>query len=118
MTVADLIAGYASMPGAGGWHGVLRPGPRSRPVWVCAHVHATPVTAKPCAEAELERRAQGARAVLTLLHCEPCAEDGRSSWWNDVAGPVACPRCGVPLLRLKLVVVGSAPAVDEGNGKH
>lgn len=118
---ADLVAGYVGIKGAaGGWHGALRPGPRARPTWTCAHVHASPVTARPCAEAELERRVQGRKEVFRLLRCKPCSEAGASCWWDDVDGDEVppCPRCGVPLRRLKLMVVGSPGAVDEGNGKH
>jgi hypothetical protein len=118
--VADLIAGYALVrPGKAGYRGVLRRTPKSPPSWTCPHNdHLVPRSARLCAEAEREQRAQGEGQVFTLLHCKPCSEGGGSSWWDDAAGPVACPRCGVPLLRLKLAVVGSAPAVDEGNGKH
>jgi hypothetical protein len=117
--VAELVAGSASIRAAtGGWHGALRPGPRARPVWTCAHVHATPATAKPCAERELERRRQGARAVFTLLHCARCDEGGGSAWWADAPGALECPRCSVPLERVKLAVLERGPAVDQGNGKH
>jgi hypothetical protein len=117
--VTDLIAGYAGVRDhGGGFAGALRATPRSVPCWTCGHRHAAPVTARRCAEAELERRTQGRGQVFTLLHCEPCAEGVGSSWWDDVPGLAACPRCGVPLQWLKLVVTESGPAVDRGNGKH
>jgi len=126
MAGTDLIAGYKVIEyprhATAAYRGVLRRTPGSRPSWSCScpSPHLSPVTARGCAERELERRGQGSREVFTLLHCKRCAEGGGSSWWDDVPGEegLKCPRCGVPLERLKLVVVGSAPAVDGGNRKH
>lgn len=123
LPVTDLIAGYTHVQrGRAAYRGALRATPKSAPRWTCAcaPVHLTAEKARACAAAELERRVQGGQDVLTLLHCRPCAEGGGSAWWEDVpaAESLACPRCGAPLRRLKLVVVGSAPAVDEGSGKH
>lgn len=116
--MADLVPGYqVARAGAGAaYQGVLRPGPKGRPAWVCRcrPVHLVPGKARACAEAELEKREQGKGQVFTLLHCERCAGGNGPSWHDDVPGEdeLACPRCGVPLRRLKLVVVGSGPAVD------
>jgi hypothetical protein len=116
----DLTAGYKlAGPRKSSYRGVLRLGRKQ--VWACRHDdHLAPRSAKACGEAELEKRTQGQGQVFTLLHCRPCAEAGGSCWWDDVPDveELACPRCGVPLRRLKLVVVRSGPAVDEGNGKH
>lgn len=121
--MADLIAGYKfeRLRALTIYRGVLRRDPKARPSWTCKHDdHLAPGSARKCAEAELERREQGRGEVFTLLHCERCSEAGASSWWNDVDGEeeLACPRCGVTLRRMKLVVVSSSPAVDSGNGKH
>jgi uncharacterized C2H2 Zn-finger protein len=120
--VSDLIPGYTlAGPGQRGYRGVLRRTPKSRPSWTCRHDdHLAPRSAKKCAAAERERREQGKGEVFTLLHCRRCAEASASAWWDDVPGEesLACPRCGVPLRRMKLVVVGGDPAVDQGNGKH
>lgn len=119
--MTDLIAGYVHVRrGTSAYKGALRATPKSAPRWTCAcaPVHLTAEKARACAEAELERRTQGAGQVFTLLHCGPCSEAVGSSWWDDVPGLAACPRCGVPLERLKLAVTGRGPAVDPGNGKH
>lgn len=124
--MTELTPGYkvVSYPrhATAAYRGVLRRTPGSKPSWscTCPSPHLSPVTARKCAVSELERRGQGGREVFTLLHCERCREGGASSWWDDVPGgeELACPRCGVPLRRLKLVVVGSVPAVDGGNRKH
>lgn len=109
----DLSAGYIGIKAAtGGWHGALRRGRRARPEWTCQHVHASPATAKPCAEAELERRTQGERQVFALRRCGPC-----DAWWPDGDG-VPCPACSVPMERVTLVVLERTRLLDPGNGKH
>jgi hypothetical protein len=112
----DLKPGYieVQLRAGRGFQGVLRRTPGSKPAWTCRHdSHLAPGRARACAEAELERQLQGKGEVFALLHCGPC-----SRWWDDVAdlGPLACPVCGVPMERLKLVVAGRGPAVDAGNG--
>ena len=112
---AELTAGYreVQLRAGRGYQGVLRRTPGSKPVWTCRHdSHLSAVSAKSCAQAELTRRVQGKGAVFTLLHCRRCTEGGGSAWWDDVpgAGSLACPRCGVPLERLKLVVTECGPA--------
>lgn len=107
----DLIPGHrvVSRPRAASasYRGVLRATRGSHPKWACEHYHPSPVMAKACAERELERRGQGGKEVFTLLRCEPC-----SRWWDDVpdVGSLACPVCGVPMERLKLVVTQRGPA--------
>lgn len=116
-----LVAGFAHIRrGTARYRGALRVTAKAVPAWTCGHDHMTPESARLCADAELERRSQGGREVIVLLHCGRCAGGGASSWWDDVPGEekLACPRCGVLLRRLKLVVVGGGTAVDEGNGKH
>jgi hypothetical protein len=105
--VADLVAGYAHRRrGVSSYVGVLKQDRKSAPVWACTHDHLTTVKAAQCAEAELERRAQGGREVFELLHCTPC-----SKWWSPEEagttppGGTECPRCGVPLEMLKLAVL-------------
>lgn len=124
--MTDLAPGYKVIPyprhATAAYRGVLRRTPGSKPAWTCPcpSPHLSPVTARGCAERELERRGQGGKEVFTLLHCARCAEGGGSSWWDDVpdVAELSCPRCGVPLRRMKLVVVNSGSAVDPGNGKH
>lgn len=108
-----LTPGYRVVPyprhATAGYRGVLRVTRGSRPKWTCTCPlpHLSPVTAQGCAERELERRGQGGKEVFTLLRCEPC-----SRWWDDVpdVGSLACPVCGVPMERLKLVVTQRGPA--------
>jgi hypothetical protein len=111
----ELTAGYreVQLRAGRGFQGVLRRTPGSKPAWTCRHDdHLSTVSARACAQAELTRRVQGRGEVFTLLHCGRCAEGGGSSWWDDVpdSGPLACPRCGVPLERMKLVVTERGPA--------
>lgn len=113
----DLRAGYVHIRrGTAAYRGALRWKPDIAPVWSCVHDHLTAMSAKACAETEKARRVAGRREVFTLLHCERCGEHGGTAWWDDVPGgeQLSCPRCGVPLERLKLAVVGREAAVDEG----
>ena len=103
----ELKAGFAhKSKGAGVYVGVLRAYPSARPSWTCSHSHLTPIQADWCSKAELARRTAGEREVFTLLWCEPCG-----SWWTPAqatGGPQdgrSCPRCGVPLEAVKLVVL-------------
>jgi hypothetical protein len=89
------------------YHGVLRR-TTGTPAWKCSHAHASTYSAVQCAAAELNRRAQGAREVFTLLRCEGC-----DRWKTDGGGEAACGLCGVPLTRLKLVVLERGPAVPR-----
>jgi len=102
---ADLTAGFAHRSkGTSSYRGALR---RESGLvsWTCKHDHLQPFTAKLCAEGELERRKQGIGVVFELLHCEPCAD-----WWEDARGVSGCPRCGVPLERVKVAVVSRESA--------
>ena len=116
--MADLAAGFTRARGPAGkllpgWQGVLRRTPHSQPSWQCAHQHMASPSAVRCAAAELERRTQGEAEVFTLLRCAPC--DG----WLPDAGESACPRCGVPLERVKLAVLGrSGGTLTPASGKH
>jgi rRNA maturation endonuclease Nob1 len=74
-------------------------------VWTCDDDHLVAGSAQRCAQAELARRARVQGTVLVLLRCEPC-----ESWFGNVAGVTACPRCGVPLERVTAVVTGRQPA--------
>jgi len=103
--VPELQAGFTHLRrGTARYAGVLRADPRARPSWTCPHEHYTAVMARSCAAAEAERRRQGGSEVLALLHCEPCER-----WWKDEPGtrhgPYACPRCSVPLERVKFAVL-------------
>jgi hypothetical protein len=111
--VLKLIAGFTHVQrGTAHYRGVLRVTPKAVPSWTCPCVpsHLTAEAAVRCARSELERRQQGGRQVFVLLHCERCSEAGGSCWWDDVPGrSLPCPRCGVPLLRLKLAVLERSP---------
>jgi rubrerythrin len=108
----DLTPGYRfRRRGTSSYRGVLRR-PAGSEAWACPHDHMSPGKAKLCAEAELENRRQAAQSVIVLLRCEPC-----DRWWPAGAAG-ACPVCGVPMERLKLVVAGRSPAVDGGNRQH
>jgi hypothetical protein len=97
-----LIAGFTrARQGTAHYRGALRATQKSVPAWrcACAPDHPTPEAARKCADAELWRRVQAGRAVVTLRRCEPC--DG---WWPDGDG-APCPACAVPMERVKLVVL-------------
>lgn len=105
---AELVAGYEHVRrGTAAYRGVLRPATGGTPVWRCRcePVHLNTITARRCAEKELDRRRQGGRQVFELLRCEPC---GR--WFAAVPRAPACPVCGVPLQRLKVLVLERGPA--------
>jgi hypothetical protein len=109
---AELRAGYThNHLGKLSYAGALRTADSRPPVWSCPHDHLVPVAAKRCAEAELDRRREGAKQVLTLLHCE---EDGL--WYDPRVGPDVnwrpgmCPRCGVPMLREKVLIIEAVDA--------
>jgi len=104
----ELLAGYAYPKGKGVTvvAGVLRAGRTE--VWRCTsqpghRPHPAPSLAVRCAEAEAERRRQGAQAVLWLAHCVPCG-----AYWD--LGPAGkpggvCPRCAVPYDRVRVAVL-------------
>jgi len=115
----ELTPGYAHSQGKGvaAYWGVLRDG--TTEVWRCARIaahrpHMMPSVARHCAEAELERRLQGARAVLDALHCEPCwafwdlgataagglPEEDASSLLRGL-----CPRCAGRAVRVRIAVL-------------
>lgn len=120
----ELTAGYVYPRGKGVTYvaGVLRDGRRE--VWRCVtaipghRAHLVPGIAQQCAEAELERRLQGAQAVLWLLHCTPCSLFWDLAWLaeyrpgnppeQDIGHWLArgcCPRCEVPGERVKVAVL-------------
>jgi hypothetical protein len=111
--VTELRAGYVYRKrGTASYAGALRTAESRPPVWECKHDHLAAVSAKRCAEAELDRRRQGARTVLTLLHCE---DDGQ--WFDPAADrtgfdwrPGLCPLCGVPMTREKVIILESEDA--------
>lgn len=104
-TEQPLVAGFVHLRrGAAYYKGALRTAPGRPPVWTCEHTHYSPTPAKLCAEGELYRRGQAGREVFELLHCTPCW-----SWYGNEPGRL-CPRCGVPLERLKLLVLERAAA--------
>jgi hypothetical protein len=119
----ELTAGYSYPQGKGVAKviGVLRDG--DRVAWRCTsrpghRVHAIPSLATRCAQAELERRLQGARDVLWAGQCEPCGV-----YWDLSRAAAAkmdgemgmddasylmrgwCPRCQVPFERVRLAVL-------------
>lgn len=115
----ELTAGYSHSQGKGvaAYWGVLRDG--SAEVWRCARIpghrpHMVPVMARHCAEAELERRLQGATSVLDALHCVPCW-----AFWDLGATALGglpeaeasslmrgqCPRCTGPAVRVRIAVL-------------
>lgn len=113
----ELTAGYAfEQRNLGTARGVLRDG--SRVIWSCSalpnhRVHAIPTLAGQCAEAELERRKQGAQAVIELYRCSPCGV------FYDVvpSGPALravlagqCPSCGVSVTWYKVAVLETEPS--------
>jgi len=108
--VPELIPGYEHVRrGTAAYRGTLRQTPRGAPVWRCGcpAPHLNTITARRCAEQEMERRRQGGRQVLALLRCDPCER-----WYPDdpVPGVTLCPRCGVRLERLKVAVLERGPA--------
>jgi hypothetical protein len=108
-----LVPGFAyRRRGASSYYGALRRTSHAKPEWTCADDHLTAIGATACARRELDRRVRAAGTVFSLLHCEPC-----DRWWPDGLA-TACPACGVPLERLKLVVTDRRPAVDGGNRPH
>jgi hypothetical protein len=118
----ELTAGYAfaNRNLSTAW-GVLRDG-RSV-VWTCSKLaghraHAVPLLAGQCAEAELERRREGAKAVLWLAHCVPCwaywdlgLVAGKDPEDQEPGGLVydllrgICPQCAVPFTRTRVAVL-------------
>jgi len=114
----ELTVGYAfENRSLGTTWGVLRDG--SRTVWTCKErpghrVHAIPTMAGQCAQAELERRLQGAEQVFWAGHCEPCgvlwdlgtlSRDGEGSAEVTMLLRGICPRCGVPFARVKVAIL-------------
>lgn len=116
----ELTAGYSHSQGKGvaAYWGVLRDGKAE--VWRCAKIpghraHIVPIQAVHCAEAELERRLQGAQAVLDALHCAPCwlfwdlgqtaADSGADEDVASYALRGLCPRCTGPAVRVRLAVL-------------
>lgn len=105
---AALTAGYRYLRGRGAafYDGVLRDGERS--VWECGHGHLNTVKAVHCAAAELERRREGARAVLELEHCGSCdvyyGPDGEVLRAREDAGG-ECPACERPLDPVRVIVL-------------
>lgn len=116
----ELTSGYshAQSRGVSAYWGVLRDG--SREVWRCsakpAHrPHIIARQALHCAEAELERRLQGAQEVLAALHCPPCGQFwdlGLLTRQEGAQGQQAtfllrgqCPACTGPAARVKLAVM-------------
>lgn len=117
----ELTTGYMfEQRNLGTAWGVLRDG--SRVIWKCSvlpghRVHVFPGQAGLCAEAELERRREGAKAVLWLAHCTPCwaywdlaltagrepAEDDADAATSLLRG--ACPVCGVPYERVRAAIL-------------
>lgn len=112
-----LIAGFTRRPGGiASYAGALRATPQGVPAWVCSgpeHDHLTPPVARRCAEAELERRKQGIREVFDLLNCEP-----EGLWFADARGVTACPRCSVPLRRVKVAVLERSAVVDPRRARR
>lgn len=108
----ELTAGFMfENRNLGTARGVLRDG--SKVIWTCSHrPHPVPIMAGQCAEAELERRRQGAQEVLWLLHCVPC-----SVFWDLAPGAAGqgenfiwlargrCPQCNVPGQRVRVAIL-------------
>jgi hypothetical protein len=102
VSVSALIAGYAYRGrGTSSYSGVLRKDAKSDRSWTCKHDHLTAMSARKCAEGELDRRKQAGQEVFTLLRCESCAK------WHDGGDSDGrlCPDCGVPMAQVKVVVV-------------
>jgi hypothetical protein len=109
---SDMVAGFSqAMRGRAQYSGVLRNKSKTHILWTCPDDHRSTPSAKRCAEAELERRLQGRRAVIDLGWCSFCRQ-----WWTaeQVTGrhdsrvtavTGGCPRCDVPLESVKLVVL-------------
>jgi len=114
----ELTPGYAFADRNRGtaW-AVLRDG--SKVVWTCKgrpghRAHPVPLMAGQCAQAELERRLQGAEQVLWTGHCEPCGlfwdlgaipriAEGSDAVTALLRG--TCPRCTVPYVRSKIAIL-------------
>jgi hypothetical protein len=103
----DLIPGYSyrRQRGVASYSGALRTGPKDPPVWTCPDDHLVSSSAVRCAELEKDRRVQGAKQVMLLLHCEPCnLYFGEEGWHaSDLYGE--CPYCEVPLSCVKVLVL-------------
>lgn len=106
MTDQQLVAGFVHVRrGAAYYKGALRAAPGRPPVWTCEHTHYSPTVAKLCAQGELDRHVQAGREVFELLHCVPCG-----AWHAGDGETHACPDCGVPLQRLKVLVLERSAA--------
>jgi hypothetical protein len=115
----ELSTGYVHSQGKGvsAYWGVLRDG--SAEVWRCGKIsghraHILSAMAVHCAEAELERRMQGAKSVLAALHCAPCwafwdlggaVKDGLPEAEASALMRGLCPRCTGPAVRVKVAVL-------------
>jgi hypothetical protein len=119
----ELSTGYIFPRGKGvaAYAGVLRDG--RRVTWQCTgqpghRLHLIPAQAQQCAEAELERRLQGAQEVLRALYCKPCGVFWDLGWLSryrpaeppehDIGHWLArgaCPRCTGPADRVKIAVL-------------
>jgi rubrerythrin len=96
-----LIPGYVhASRGRASYRGALRASEKGEPAWTCKDDHLTATSARTCARAEKEQRVQGSKQVFRLLNCKQCER-----WWEDARGASECPRCSVPLDRVKVVVV-------------
>lgn len=106
MAAEDLIPGYMHRRrGVASYRGALREKPKGEPVWTCNDDHLVSSAAVRCAEAEKDRRVQGGREVMVLLHCKPCSlYFGEPGWEaSDTFGH--CPYCDVPLDWVKVAVL-------------
>lgn len=106
MRAEDLIPGYVHRRrGTASYRGALREKPKGEPVWTCSDDHLVSSSAVRCAEAEKDRRVEGAKEVMLLLHCEPCnLYFGEEGWEaSDLHGE--CPYCSVPLSCVKVAVL-------------
>ena len=102
-----LLAGYTiEKHGTGGYRGALRLRPGGPPVWTCRckRPHQAVPSAQAHARAELERRRRAGDEVFELLRCDPCG-----SWYQAGLATATCPRCAVPLARLKVLVLERSP---------
>lgn len=120
----ELEAGYSFARGRGvaSYRGVLRDGKRA--VWTCPapgapgghSPHLIPGLAAQCAQGELERRLQGAEAVVAALHCRPCwvfwdlrlaSQPGPDPGEDEASHLLRglCPRCTGPGEHVKIAVL-------------
>lgn len=112
VSVTRLSAGYAHRkPGVASYAGLLRTKDTARrEAWRCQHDHAVTASAQACAEAELERRRQGSRVVVELERCGPCdtyygpQAAGQGKPERALMDDGYCPRCGVVLETIRVVV--------------